>query len=115
MASAVAETLTDIFWLCPFEAIRIKQVSNPGLGMAASFQKVMTEEGLITGFYSGLIPLLCKQVPCKCIMTYPMFLLTNIHTYASVYEYLSEMHMQLTTCLYQCRSHISIRRSFLHI
>lgn len=63
VASAVAETLTDIFWLCPFEAIRIKQVSNPGLGMAASFQKVMTEEGLITGFYSGLIPLLCKQVP----------------------------------------------------
>lgn len=66
VASAVAETLTDILWLCPFEAIRIKQVNDPGLGMAVSFKKIMVEEGLITGFYSGLVPLLCKQVPCKC-------------------------------------------------
>jgi len=63
VASAVAETLTDILWLCPFEAIRIKQVNDPGLGMSASFKKVMAKEGLITGFYSGLVPLLCKQVP----------------------------------------------------
>ena len=62
VASAVAETITDIVWLCPFEAIRIKQVSNPGLGMVASFQTVLAEEGVLT-FYSGLAPLLCKQVP----------------------------------------------------
>jgi solute carrier family 25 phosphate transporter 3 len=61
-SSAIAETITDVVWLCPFEAIRIKQVNNPGLSVAETARKALAEEGLLS-FYSGLGPILMKQVP----------------------------------------------------
>lgn len=62
LASALAETITDIVWLCPFEAIRIRQVSNPTLGIAETAKNVIQNEG-VGGFYKGLGPILMKQVP----------------------------------------------------
>jgi solute carrier family 25 phosphate transporter 3 len=63
-ASAAAEFIADIF-LCPLEATRIRLVSNPsfasGLGSAAT--RLVREEGVIKGFYSGFGPILLKQIP----------------------------------------------------
>jgi solute carrier family 25 phosphate transporter 3 len=63
-SAAMAEFIADIF-LCPLEATRIRLVSNPsfasGLGDGAA--RLMKEEGLIRGFYSGFGPILLKQVP----------------------------------------------------
>ncbi|XP_063901240.1 mitochondrial substrate carrier family protein N-like [Zophobas morio] len=63
-ASACAEFIADIF-LCPMETARIRQVSNPeyASGVANAFIKILREEGLIRGFYSGFYPLLLKQIP----------------------------------------------------
>jgi len=63
-AAAGAETIADIF-LCPLEACRIRSVSDPGYasslpGVAA---RLIKEEGVIRGFYSGFGPILFKQVP----------------------------------------------------
>jgi len=64
LSAACAEFIADIF-LCPLEATRIRLVSDPtfakGLGDGAG--RIMKEEGLITGFYSGLGPILLKQIP----------------------------------------------------
>ena len=63
-SSAMAETIAD-FFLCPYEACRIRLVSQPDFasGMAGCAKRLMAEQGLIGGFYSGFIPILCKQVP----------------------------------------------------
>jgi len=64
-ASACAEFIADIF-LCPLEATRIKQVSDEAmskLSMPAAFSTILARDGLINGFYSGFVPILCKQVP----------------------------------------------------
>merc|ERR1740121_844123 len=63
-AAAGAETIADMF-LCPLEACRIRSVSDPGYasslpGVAA---RLIKEEGMIRGFYSGFGPILFKQVP----------------------------------------------------
>jgi len=63
-AAAGAEFIADIF-LCPLEACRIRSVSDPGYasslpGVAA---RLVKEEGVIRGFYSGFGPILFKQVP----------------------------------------------------
>merc|ERR1739837_8433 len=63
-AAAGAEFIADIF-LCPLEACRIRSVSDPGYasslpGVAA---RLIKEEGVIRGFYSGFGPILFKQVP----------------------------------------------------
>lgn len=60
-SSAVAEFLGDIA-LCPFEAVRIRLVSEPTFarGMLDGFFKMGREEG-IRGLYSGLGPILLKQ------------------------------------------------------
>lgn len=63
VASAIAETLVDIAWLCPFEAIRIKQVNNPGLSMMQTARLAIGNEGIYKAFYGGLGPILAKQVP----------------------------------------------------
>lgn len=63
VASAIAETVVDIAWLCPFEAIRIKQVNNPGLSMAQTARLAVGKEGVLSAFYSGLGPILAKQIP----------------------------------------------------
>jgi len=63
-SSAMAEFIADIF-LCPLEATRIRLVSNPsfakGLGDGAA--RLLKEEGVLKGFYSGFGPILFKQVP----------------------------------------------------
>jgi len=63
-AAAGAEFIADIF-LCPLEACRIRSVSDPGYasslpGVAA---RLIREEGVIRGFYSGFGPILFKQIP----------------------------------------------------
>jgi len=62
-AAAGAEFIADIF-LCPLESVRIRAVSDPGWsdGLADGFGKMMKEEGFM-GFYSGLLPILSKQIP----------------------------------------------------
>lgn len=63
-ASAMAEFIADIF-LCPLEATRIRLVSNPSFanGLLPAATRLLKEEGLIKGFYSGFGPILLKQVP----------------------------------------------------
>ena len=65
LASAgMAEFIADIF-LCPLEATRIKLVANPkfAASMPAAMSKIVAEQGLLNGFYSGFGPILFKQVP----------------------------------------------------
>eukprot|EP01132_Coremiostelium_polycephalum_P006004 gene6004-7479_t len=65
-ASSVAETIGDIA-LCPFEATRIRQVSDPKFAPSffTSFAKIYQNEGF-KGFYKGLSPIILKQVPYTC-------------------------------------------------
>lgn len=60
-SSATAEFLGDIV-LCPFEAVRIRLVSEPTFarGLVGGFTKITRQEGL-AGLYSGLGPILLKQ------------------------------------------------------
>jgi solute carrier family 25 phosphate transporter 3 len=63
-AAAGAEFIADIF-LCPLEACRIRAVSDPTFasslpGVAA---RLIKEEGVVRGFYSGFGPILFKQIP----------------------------------------------------
>merc|ERR1719476_686720 len=62
--AAAAEFIADIF-LCPLEACRIRSVSDPTFapslpGVAA---RLIKEEGVLRGFYSGFGPILFKQIP----------------------------------------------------
>ncbi len=63
-ASAMAEFIADIF-LCPLEATRIRLVSNPSFanGLFPAASRLLAEEGVLKGFYSGFGPILLKQVP----------------------------------------------------
>jgi solute carrier family 25 phosphate transporter 3 len=63
-ASAAAEFIADIF-LCPLEATRIRLVSDPKFasGLASGAARLLKEEGVLRGFYSGFGPILMKQVP----------------------------------------------------
>jgi solute carrier family 25 phosphate transporter 3 len=63
-AAAAAETIADVF-LCPLEATRIRLVSDPSFanGLADGAARLMKEEGILRGFYSGFGPILFKQVP----------------------------------------------------
>jgi solute carrier family 25 phosphate transporter 3 len=63
-AAACAEFIADIF-LCPLEATRIRLVSNPtyASGLLSAFPKIIKEDGVLKGFYSGFGPILFKQVP----------------------------------------------------
>merc|ERR1719301_380729 len=62
--SAIAEFVADIF-LCPYEAVRIRAVSDPtyASGMAATGKKMVSEMGVVTALYSGFAPMLFKQIP----------------------------------------------------
>ncbi|KAI9487176.1 MAG: mitochondrial carrier domain-containing protein [Benjaminiella poitrasii] len=63
-ASAIAEFFADVA-LCPLEATRIRLVSQPTFasGLLSGFSKILKEEGVLKGFYSGFGPILFKQVP----------------------------------------------------
>merc|ERR1711937_178279 len=65
-ASACAEFIADVF-LCPLEAVRIRQVSDPNFAdsLLQGFGKMFKTEG-VTGFYSGFLPILAKQIPYTC-------------------------------------------------
>lgn len=62
--SACAEFVADVF-LCPYEACRIRSVSDPGYanGMMAVGKKMWGELGFVGAFYSGFAPMLFKQIP----------------------------------------------------
>jgi len=62
--SAVAEFVADVF-LCPYEACRIRAVSDPGYanGMLAVGKKLVGEMGVVNGLYAGFGPMLFKQIP----------------------------------------------------
>jgi len=62
--SACAELVADIF-LCPYEACRIRAVSDPGYanGMLAVGKKMVGEMGVVGGLYAGFGPMLFKQIP----------------------------------------------------
>ena len=64
LAAAVAEFIADIF-LCPLEATRIRLVSDPkfATGLLTAFPKIIAQDGVIKGFYSGFGPILLKQIP----------------------------------------------------
>jgi solute carrier family 25 phosphate transporter 3 len=64
LSSAIAEFIADIF-LCPYEACRIRLVSQPDyadslMGVA---KRMSSEMGFVGAFYSGFVPILFKQVP----------------------------------------------------
>jgi solute carrier family 25 phosphate transporter 3 len=63
-SSAIAEFFADVA-LCPLEATRIRMVSDKTFasGLASGFARILKEEGVLKGFYSGFIPILFKQVP----------------------------------------------------
>jgi len=63
-ASAMAEFIADVF-LCPLEATRIRLVSNPSFadGLLTGATRLLKEEGVLKGFYSGFGPILFKQIP----------------------------------------------------
>mmetsp|Transcript_98191 Transcript_98191/g.211808 ORF Transcript_98191/g.211808 Transcript_98191/m.211808 type:complete len:340 (-) Transcript_98191:146-1165(-) len=63
-AAAMAEFIADVF-LCPLEATRIRLVSNPSFadGLVSGATRLIKEEGVLRGFYSGFGPILFKQVP----------------------------------------------------
>jgi solute carrier family 25 phosphate transporter 3 len=63
-SAAMAEFIADVF-LCPLEACRIRLVSEPTFAdsLPATASRLVKEEGVIGGFYSGFVPMLFKQVP----------------------------------------------------
>ena len=63
-ASAAAEFIADIF-LCPYEACRIRVVSDPSYAssMMGCATRMASEQGFFSAFYSGFIPILFKQIP----------------------------------------------------
>jgi solute carrier family 25 phosphate transporter 3 len=64
VGAACAELIADIF-LCPFEACRIRAVSDPtyASGMVGVGKRMVSEMGVVGAFYSGLGPILLKQIP----------------------------------------------------
>merc|ERR1712100_378834 len=63
-SAAMAEFVADIF-LCPYEACRIRLVSDPtyATSMLGTAKRLLAENGLVGGFYSGFVPILFKQIP----------------------------------------------------
>ena len=64
VSAAMAEFIADIF-LCPYEACRIRLVSDPAYAdsMVGCAKKMMAESGFVGAFYSGFVPILFKQIP----------------------------------------------------
>merc|ERR1712159_60414 len=64
VSAAGAEFIADIF-LCPYEACRIRLVSDPSYaeGMVGVGKRLIAENGVVNGLYSGFVPMLFKQIP----------------------------------------------------
>jgi solute carrier family 25 phosphate transporter 3 len=64
LSAAMAEFIADIF-LCPYEACRIRSVSDPkyASSMVGVGKRLIAENGLVNGLYSGFVPMLFKQIP----------------------------------------------------
>jgi len=64
VSSACAEFIADIF-LCPYEACRIRLVSQPDYAssLMGTANRMMSEMGFVGAFYSGFVPILLKQIP----------------------------------------------------
>eukprot|EP00658_Telonema_sp_P-2_P025332 TRINITY_DN201_c0_g1_i3.p1 TRINITY_DN201_c0_g1~~TRINITY_DN201_c0_g1_i3.p1 ORF type:complete len:315 (-),score=96.39 TRINITY_DN201_c0_g1_i3:371-1315(-) len=64
VSAACAEFIADIF-LCPYEACRIRLVSDPtyAKSMVECGNKMVAEGGVLVGLYSGFVPMLFKQIP----------------------------------------------------
>jgi len=65
VAAGCAEFIADIF-LCPLEATRIRQVSDPEmakLSLPGAAGAIAAKDGVLGGFYSGFVPILFKQIP----------------------------------------------------
>ncbi|GJJ73480.1 solute carrier family 25 (mitochondrial phosphate transporter), member 3 [Entomortierella parvispora] len=64
VSSGIAEFFASVA-LCPLEATRIRLVSQPtfATGLISGFTRILKEEGVVRGFYSGFGPILLKQVP----------------------------------------------------
>ncbi|CAO3617255.1 unnamed protein product [Cunninghamella echinulata] len=64
LSSGAAEFFASVA-LCPLEATRIRLVSQPDFakGLVSGFTRILKEEGVIRGFYSGFGPILFKQIP----------------------------------------------------
>jgi len=62
--AACAEFVADVF-LCPYEACRIRAVSDPTYadGMLNVGKKLVAENGIVNGLYAGFGPMLFKQIP----------------------------------------------------
>merc|ERR1711871_120961 len=58
-SSAMAEFIADIF-LCPYEACRIRLVSQPDYAdsLTGTAKRMMSEMGFVGAFYSGFVPIL---------------------------------------------------------
>ena len=69
-SSAMAEACATVV-LCPWEAIRIKTVNQPvkygNVNVFKGLKMIAVEEGLLNGYFRGLIPILAKQVPYTCV------------------------------------------------
>jgi solute carrier family 25 phosphate transporter 3 len=64
VSAACAEFIADIF-LCPYEACRIRLVSDPAYAtsMVGCGKRMVAEGGVLNGLYSGFVPMLFKQIP----------------------------------------------------
>ncbi|KAG2374733.1 hypothetical protein C9374_010477 [Naegleria lovaniensis] len=84
-ASACAEAIATVM-LSPWEAIRIKTVNQPdkygAMNVWRGLAMIAREEGLLSGYFRGLVPILLKQVP------YTVTQLT-VFSYATEYFYRS--------------------------
>jgi hypothetical protein len=102
-SSAIAEVAGDIA-LCPFEALRIRLVSQPtfGDGLRDGFARIVREEG-IRGLYSGLGPILLKQYAAPLAPS-PFFyfagstlIVLGYHTQWRPLSYMSMLSRKLTS------------------
>lgn len=85
IAGGLAETIgTSV--LTPFEAARIRLVSNPSYasGIATCITKMIAEDGF-GSLYAGLIPIMLKQVPFTILQLSSFEYLTST-IYSKLYD-----------------------------
>lgn len=63
-SAACAEFIADVF-LCPYEACRIRLVSDSKFAssMMECGKKMVAADGVLGGLYAGFVPMLFKQIP----------------------------------------------------